>query len=114
MLFLNQDFRRSSVFMNKKKLLHTAKLANLYLSPKEQDEFTHQLGHVLEHFSKISKINTKGVLPLTHPLEGLGLVEGPLREDKPNPPSSLLKPSNILALAPETLGKEYKVPPVVE
>ena len=97
--------------MDKKQLLHTAKLARLHLSPKEQDEFTGQLQTVLEHFSKIEQIKTDGVLPLVHPLEGLSFPQGPLREDKPD---MTLKPPEILELAPDILGKEYKVPPVVE
>ena len=96
--------------MDQKTLKKTARLARLKLSKEEEKAFAGELSAVLEYFNQISSLDTKGVRPLVYPLEGL--VPPPaFREDQ------VLETQNrkqLLNLAPESLGNEYKVPPVVE
>ena len=96
--------------MNTEDLKKTAYLARLKLSEAESAEFTKQLKVVFAYFDQISHIDTQNSPPLVYPLEGL-VTSSPLREDKE------IKSHNredLLSLAPQRLGNEYKVPPVVE
>ncbi|MDE0118393.1 MAG: Asp-tRNA(Asn)/Glu-tRNA(Gln) amidotransferase subunit GatC [Bdellovibrionales bacterium] len=95
--------------MNKQDLIKTTKLARLKLSEGEEQEFAEQLQSVFKYFNQIASIDTKGITPLVYPLEGLVSLE-PLRKDL------IQKEENkeiFLSLAPERLGNEYKVPPVM-
>ena len=97
--------------MDKKELIKTARLARLKLSEKEQLEFTDQLKVIFEYFNRISSINTKDILPLVYPLDDIESMIS-LREDKVQTMKE--KKAELLDLAPERLGDEYKVPPVVD
>ena len=97
--------------MDKKELIKTARLARLKLSEKEQLEFTDQLKVIFEYFNRISSIDTKDTLPLVYPLDGIESMIS-LREDKVQTMKE--KKAELLDLAPERLGDEYKVPPVVD
>ncbi len=95
--------------MDKQALLKTAHLARLCLSEREQNTLPGDLKNILDHFHKISSVNTKGLKPLVHPLEGI---------DPPPPPASGQiqkwdQPEELLNLSEELLGSEYKVPSVV-
>ncbi len=96
--------------MNKEDFNKTARLARLRLSEAESAEFAQQLEVVFAYFDQISRIDTKNSPPLVYPLEGL-VPSPPLRKDK-----EAKSPDReaLLSLAPERLGNEYKVPPVVE
>ncbi len=96
--------------MNKEDLIKTARLARLRLSEEEMLTFTSQLEIVFKYFNHISSVNTQGVDPLVHPL---GDIEpsAPLREDQAQ---DVQNKRELLELAPQRLGNEYKVPPVVE
>ena len=88
----------------------TAKLARLELSEQEKKDFSGELSLVFSYFKCISSVDTKGISPLVYPLEGL--VPPPaLRPDEGEPS---LNREALLNLAPQKLGSEYKVPPVVE
>ena len=96
--------------MDKKQLKKTARLARLKLSKNEEREFTQQLFTIFEYFNQISSVDTQGVEPLSYPLEGL-VSEPHLREDLHQ---EVQNKEELLKLAPDRMGDEYKVPPVVE
>ena len=96
--------------MKKEEVLKIAHLARLQLSPDEEKAFSLQLKNIFEHFNKIATINTKGVRPLVHPLEGIVDISFS-RLDVVKKWQDIEK---LLNLAPEVLGHEYKVPPVIE
>ena len=96
--------------MKKEDLKKTAKLARLNLSDKEEEAFAGQLKVVFAYFNQISRIDTSHTAPLVYPLEGIS-ADSSLRADKAQKPQN---PEELLSLAPERLGQEYKVPPVVE
>ena len=98
--------------MDKEELIKTARLARLKLSEREHSEFTEQLKEILAYFKKISSVDTEGVLPLVYPLDGMESSDSFLRED--NVQLKKEEKQELLALAPERLGDEYKVPPVVD
>lgn len=101
------------VSMNKNDLIKTARLACLSLSEKEKQTFTDQLKLVFEYFNKVSAVDTKNTEPLIYPLEGIeGLSEAV--STRPDIINEIQNQEQLLNLAPERFGDEYKVPPVVE
>lgn len=96
--------------MDKKELVKISHLARLKLSEQELERFTDQIEVVFEYFNRISHIGTEGIEPLVYPLDGMESVSS-LREDKD---LETQNKEELLDLAPELLGNEYKVPPVVE
>jgi len=49
--------------IDKKEVLHVAKLANLALSSKEVETFGRQLSEVVNYVGELKKVNTDGVVP---------------------------------------------------
>lgn len=92
--------------IDKKTIEHIAKLSRLSVTEAEAQTFSEQLTKALDHFKKISELNTEGVEPLVTPSE----IESIWREDvfiKMNTTEELM------ANAPEKVGNLFKVPPVV-
>lgn len=85
---------------------HVAKLARLALSDDEIDQFTTQLGAVLEHFASVAALDTSDVPPTSHPIP-LGNV---LRPDSPRPG---LDRDVVLGMAPEAEDGRFRVPRVL-
>lgn len=51
--------------LNKKEVLHIARLARLELSDKEVKKFQTQLSEILEYVGQLQKVDTKGVEPIS-------------------------------------------------
>jgi aspartyl-tRNA(Asn)/glutamyl-tRNA(Gln) amidotransferase subunit C len=64
--------------VDEKLIEHVATLARLKLSKEEIKEFTPQLKEVLDSFSKLDEVDTKGVDISPQPVE----IRNVLREDK--------------------------------
>ena len=97
--------------VDKKLVKQVADIARLDLSEKEVKEFVPQLKEVLEAFSLLDKIDTKGVKPSFHPVE----LKNVMREDKEE---KCLKQEDALSLNwPECgnikgdLPRRFKRPP---
>ncbi|MFC1753594.1 Asp-tRNA(Asn)/Glu-tRNA(Gln) amidotransferase subunit GatC [Thermoproteota archaeon] len=63
--------------INKELIQRVASNAKLELSDKEIDEFIPQLKEILEFFSKVDEVDTKGIEPSMQPVE----LKNVLRED---------------------------------
>ena len=63
--------------ITKEEVVHVANLARLSLTDEEIEKFGKQMSAILEHASEVSKIDTQGVVPTSHPLK----MENVLRED---------------------------------
>ena len=87
-----------------------AELANLALSDAELGKLHADLDGILEHFDKLSEIDTTGVEPMAQVLYGAGVTAG-LREDLPRQP---LDNQTALANAPQSGAGYFKVPKVIE
>lgn len=85
---------------------HVAKLARLALSDDEIDEFTTQLGAVLEHFASVAALDTSDVPPTSHPIA----LSNVLRPDSPRPG---LDRDVVLGMAPEAEDGRFRVPRVL-
>ncbi len=83
-----------------------AKLARLTLSEEELDQFTEQLGQVLEHAKDIAALDLKDVVATAHPFGLINVV----RED-------VLRPSldrdSVLAMAPDAEEGRFAVPRIL-
>ena len=97
--------------MDKKDLLKTAQLAKLHLSEAEYEGIAEDLKTILNHFHKISRVDTRGVRPLTHPLDGI-TPPAPGRQDKACQTGESDR-NHLLNLTGERVGTEHKVPVVV-
>ena len=66
------------VKINKELIEHVAEVARLKLTDKEIEKFSKELKEIIEAFSTIDKIDTKGIEPSLQPIE----LRNVLREDK--------------------------------
>lgn len=92
--------------IDKKTVEQIASLAKLQLSEKEAAALTEQLGHLLNHFEQVAKINTNGIEPLVTPTD----MPNFLREDVVVQETSV---EEIMSNAPQRTGHLFTVPPVV-
>ena len=84
-----------------------AKLARLELAEAEIEEFTGQLGAILEYVAKMDELDTADVEPLAHCLP----VENVFRPDEVR---ESLGTEKTLANAPGRDGPFFKVPKILD
>ena len=86
---------------------HIALLARLQLTEQEEEQFTEQLGHILEHFEKLAALDTGSVEPTATVVN----MAAAYRDDVvSNPPA----PEELRANAPARDGDFFKVPKIIE
>jgi aspartyl-tRNA(Asn)/glutamyl-tRNA(Gln) amidotransferase subunit C len=92
-----------------------AELANLELTAEEEPRMQRDLNAVLGYIAELNELNTDGVPAMAQVGEKLGLVElkhgEALRMDEVRPS---LDRAKVMAAAPETDGRFFKVPKVIE
>lgn len=92
-----------------------AELANLELTPEEQPKMQRDLNAILGYIAQLNELDTQGVPAMAQVSEVLGLdvhSHGErLREDIVRPS---LDRAAVMASAPETDGRFFKVPKVIE
>ncbi|GGA79852.1 aspartyl/glutamyl-tRNA(Asn/Gln) amidotransferase subunit C [Edaphobacter acidisoli] len=92
-----------------------AELANLELTAEEEPRMQRDLSAILGYIAQLNELNTSGVEPMAQVSEMLGA--GPdaagaaLRVDTVRP---CLDRAAVMAAAPETDGRFFKVPKVIE
>jgi aspartyl-tRNA(Asn)/glutamyl-tRNA(Gln) amidotransferase subunit C len=84
-----------------------AELAQLALSPEEQDLFREQLSSILGHFERLQQLDT-GAIPPTATILPL---ENAMRDDQVQPSLPL---ADVLANAPAVQDGCFRVPVVLE
>jgi aspartyl-tRNA(Asn)/glutamyl-tRNA(Gln) amidotransferase subunit C len=89
---------------------YVAALANLALTDAEIARFQAELSGILDHFEKLSEIDTAGLDAMAQVLFAADPA-ATLREDIPVPP---LGNEAALANAPQSGGGYFKVPKVIE
>jgi len=95
-----------SARITRDEVAHVARLARLELTDAELDEFTGQLGAVLEHAADVEALDVADVPPTAHPYP----LRNVLRPDEPRPG---LDRDEVLAQAPAVEGGRFRVPPVL-
>jgi aspartyl-tRNA(Asn)/glutamyl-tRNA(Gln) amidotransferase subunit C len=93
-----------------------AELANLELTPDEEPRMQRDLNAVLDYIAQLNELNTENVPPMAQVGEVVGreIVPGrgeSLRSDTVQP---CLDRAEVMAAAPETDGRFFKVPKVIE
>lgn len=92
-----------------------AELANLQLSPEEEPRMQHDLNAILGHIAQLNELDTEGIPPMAQVGEMLGGTldagGGTLRADTMRPS---LDRRAVMGSAPETDGRFFKVPKVIE
>ena len=92
-----------------------AELANLELTAEEEPRMQRDLNAILGHIAELNELDTKDVLPMAQVGEMLGgeahTYGETLRQDVVVPS---LDRAAVMAVAPETDGRFFKVPKVIE
>jgi aspartyl-tRNA(Asn)/glutamyl-tRNA(Gln) amidotransferase subunit C len=92
-----------------------ADLANLELTAEEEPRMQHDLNSILGHITQLNELDTENIPPMAQVSEVLGGVihaEGEtLRPDVVQPS---IDRALVMAAAPETDGRFFKVPKVIE
>ena len=96
-------------------VLRVAELANLDLTAEEVPRMQRDLNAILGHIAQLNELDTAGVPPMAQVSEVLGaeaeLTGASLREDSVRPS---LDRRAVMAAAPESDGRFFKVPKVIE
>lgn len=94
---------------------HVAALANLELKPEELPRMAKDLNAVLGYIAELNELDTADVQPMSQVSEILGLAAKTagesLRADEVKPS---VDRAAVMAEAPETDGRFFKVPKVIE
>lgn len=92
-----------------------AELANLDLTAEEEPRMQRDLSAILGYIAQLNELDTKGVEPMAQVSEMLGaeadMAGSALRPDVARP---CLDRAAVMAAAPETDGRFFKVPKVIE
>jgi aspartyl-tRNA(Asn)/glutamyl-tRNA(Gln) amidotransferase subunit C len=92
-----------------------AELANLELTAEEEPRMQRDLNAILEHIATLSELDTTDLVPMAQVGDLLGTLSGEagetLRLDAMRPS---LDRRSVMAAAPETDGRFFKVPKVIE
>jgi len=92
-----------------------AELANLELTAEEEPRMQGDLNSILQYVAQLNELNTNDVPPMAQVgevLEGMALTQGEtLRGDVVQPS---VDRTLVMAAAPETDGRFFKVPKVIE
>jgi aspartyl-tRNA(Asn)/glutamyl-tRNA(Gln) amidotransferase subunit C len=92
-----------------------AELANLELTPEEEPRMRRDLNAILGHIAQLNELNTAGIPAMAQVGEMLGGVTDTvgisLRVDAVRPS---LDRAAVMAAAPESDGRFFKVPKVIE
>ena len=101
--------------VSQEEVRHVADLANLELTAEELPRMARDLDAVLGYIDQLNELDTSMVAPMAQVAEALGLTPAQngetLRRDEIQPS---LDRSLVMAEAPETDGRFFKVPKVIE
>lgn len=94
---------------------YVAQLANLELTSSEEPRMQRDLNAILHHIAQLNEVDTTGIPPMAQVSE---LLQGELDEVGANLRADAVAPSldrsAVMREAPETDGRFFKVPKVIE
>jgi aspartyl-tRNA(Asn)/glutamyl-tRNA(Gln) amidotransferase subunit C len=104
-----------SAVVTNEDVLRVAELANLELTADEMPRMARDLNAILGHIAQLNELDTEGVPPMAQVGEMLGLTPAAHGEDLR---ADTIRPSLdralVMAEAPESDGRFFKVPKVIE
>ncbi len=92
--------------IDREQVRKVALLARLELTPEEEEQFTTQVGSILEYFEQLSELDVSNVQPTTRAID----VNNVTRLDELQPFGDHLA---ILNSAPDREGDFFKVPKIL-
>jgi aspartyl-tRNA(Asn)/glutamyl-tRNA(Gln) amidotransferase subunit C len=96
-------------------VIRVAELANLALTADEMPRMARDLNAILGHIAQLNELDTEGVPPMAQVGEMLGLTPAAHGEDlRPDTIRPSVDRAAVMAEAPETDGRFFKVPKVIE
>jgi aspartyl-tRNA(Asn)/glutamyl-tRNA(Gln) amidotransferase subunit C len=100
-------------------VLRVAELANLELTAEEVPRMQHDLNAILGHIAQLNELDTTGVPAMTQVGELLGEMVGAQVEStganlRVDAVRTSLDRAAVMAAAPESDGRFFKVPKVIE
>jgi aspartyl-tRNA(Asn)/glutamyl-tRNA(Gln) amidotransferase subunit C len=96
-------------------VVRVAELANLELTPEEMPRMARDLNAILGHIAQLNELNTEDVPAMAQVGEMLGLTPADHGEDlRPDAIRPSVDRAAVMAEAPETDGRFFKVPKVIE
>ncbi|GAA3756687.1 Asp-tRNA(Asn)/Glu-tRNA(Gln) amidotransferase subunit GatC [Terriglobus aquaticus] len=94
---------------------HVAALANLELTPDEEPRMQHDLNAILAHVARLQQLDTTGVEAMAQVGQLLQIPAAPAGADlRPDAVRPSVDRSEVMREAPETDGRFFKVPKVIE
>jgi len=92
-----------------------AELANLELTAEEEPRMQRDLNAILGHIAQLNELDTRGVPAMAQVGEMLGgVAEASGVQLRADAVRSSVDRSSVMAAAPETDGRFFKVPKVIE
>ena len=92
-----------------------AELANLELTAEEEPRMQRDLNAILGHIAELSELDTSSVEPMAQVSDILGVSGGHAGESlRPDAVRPSIDREAVMASAPETDGRFFKVPKVIE
>lgn len=92
--------------IDREQVRKVANLARLELTPEEEEQFTSQLGNILDYFQQLSELDVSDVAPTARAID----VSNVTRTDELQP---YPERDAILQAAPEQEGEYFKVPKIL-
>ncbi len=92
-----------AAMIDRKQVLHVARLARLRLTDAEAERMTFELSGILEHVEAIGELDLEGVPPTTHVIA----LENVLRPDRSAPS---IDRERALGSAPDATADSFRVP----
>lgn len=86
---------------------HLSRLARLSLSDEEKGLFGNQLAGILSYMDKLNELDTADVQPTSHVIS----ISNVAREDTPR---DSLSREDALRNSPDSTGRFYRVPRIIE
>ncbi|HIK39672.1 Asp-tRNA(Asn)/Glu-tRNA(Gln) amidotransferase subunit GatC [Thermoleptolyngbya oregonensis NK1-22] len=92
--------------LDREQVHKVAHLARLALTPAEEEQFTTQLGSILEYFEQLNELDTRDVPPTTRAIDVSNVVRPDVLQPYPDREA-------ILDSAPDRDGEFFKVPQIM-
>jgi aspartyl-tRNA(Asn)/glutamyl-tRNA(Gln) amidotransferase subunit C len=94
---------------------HVADLANLELTDQELPRLARDLNSILGHIAQLNELDTAEIAPMAQVGEALGLTPAAAGETlRPDVVRPSLDRAEVMAQAPKSDGRFFKVPKVIE
>ena len=101
--------------VTEQEVLRVAELANLELTSEEVPRMQRDLNNILGHVAQLNELDTEGVPAMAQVSEMLGLrAEKTGAQLRPDVVRPSLDRKVVMSQAPETDGRFFKVPKVIE